>query len=388
MRRMGSSGASLISRLFKAGERLFSVTTISPSQKKQNPFVQIEHADLKKLLRISPAAAVIWLQHKMHQGGNGASWCSLEVICDELTMDEKTVCRWRKWLVDHGWLVKTGERDSGKGRFKVPMYSTAIGEAPVRKTENRIGNLKGGTVPKTGVRQNGSPYPTLGKRTVPKSWKADRTQVLGPEVDSEKQVDSYKQEDSKDLSQAPLERKKQPVHVEEKSLSLQKKKARVVLKHSVDEKESPTLPAPDALVMTPPPDKDTRHAAFKLSIFQAFNLLRKYDPPWGPAEGKQLKVLLQQCPKMTLEEFHTCLRNWCYSFDHPRCERPCKFLFRITEYLESPLDQDRRPMYAWDEIALTPFEIEGEVVAAPALGSGVVKSKPNGATLKSCEVPF
>lgn len=87
------------------------------------------YCDRPNIFLIPAPAFKVWMYHYAREGRDRASWPSLPKICAALNMGEDSVLKWRKWLIDNGWLVKTGERDS-RGVFKVPVMQVKNGRIP------------------------------------------------------------------------------------------------------------------------------------------------------------------------------------------------------------------------------------------------------------------
>lgn len=84
---------------------------------------------------------------------------------------------------------------------------------------------------------------------------------------------------------------------------------------------------------------DERHTAFKEAIRRYWDSKNKpVEMPWGPAEGKQLGMLLREAPQITLEQFTVMLRNR-YKSDVNHGDRPCQWLKWIASYGPGPVDR-------------------------------------------------
>ncbi len=116
---------------------------------KKPPFKKLDCRLIDKLLLLPANALKVWLCHFNHEGANRLSYPSLERLCEKTGLNSKTVKVQRKWLIEHGWLKKTGER-SGNGKFKVPVMTVLPGTLPQEKPDGRVKNR----VPSTAVVQN------------------------------------------------------------------------------------------------------------------------------------------------------------------------------------------------------------------------------------------
>ena len=90
--------------------------------------------------------------------------------------------------------------------------------------------------------------------------------------------------------------------------------------------------------------KDARHTLFKSAIFSwwAYANGEGSEPPWNGAEGSQLSMLLEACPKMTEDSFKRMLHNRGKSGDAVLTARPSLWLSKITSYEKKPLNQFSR----------------------------------------------
>ena len=99
------------------------------------------YCDRPNIFLISAPAFKVWMYHYAREGRDRASWPSLPKICAALNMGEDSVLKWRKWLIDNDWLVKTGERDS-RGAFKVPVMQVKNGRIPTDTNSGSDGRRK------------------------------------------------------------------------------------------------------------------------------------------------------------------------------------------------------------------------------------------------------
>jgi len=121
--------------------------------------------DWQDIYRLPPAAFKVWWFHYSHERQNNReSWPSIEYICEKCNLSKNTVVDARRWLVDHKWLVKVGERRV-EGRFSVPIFRVECGTVPQEMCDGRKKNR---------VRIFGAP-------SVPKKSDTVRTQNFGQE---------------------------------------------------------------------------------------------------------------------------------------------------------------------------------------------------------------
>jgi hypothetical protein len=245
---------------------------------------------------------MLWELHRFHQGANDASWYSRQKICAEMGWNLKTVARWRKWLIDKGWLVKVGERDNGH-RFKTPMYKTAIGNPCTKhwNTENKQRRVA-----------------NFGTWHRPKSWNTDAVQGLEQELDSEKQLDSCEEDSRKPSPNGANRRNCDPETKAGAGIVAdpsEEKPNSESERLSVDENETAVLavlPPSNALVLSRPPE-NLRHQRFKELICHVYKARWNMPCPWGPAEGMQLKKFLPENPEWDEVMFSRALTNYGHS---------------------------------------------------------------------------
>ncbi|PWT79019.1 MAG: hypothetical protein C5B59_00475 [Bacteroidetes bacterium] len=101
------------------------MTTITKKEVQNEPFKKLRCRDTEVLSLPAPALKV-WLYHYMREGQERESWPSVATICRVLHMGRKAVFKWRKYLVDNGWLAVIGQRDTS-GRFSVPIMKVDKG---------------------------------------------------------------------------------------------------------------------------------------------------------------------------------------------------------------------------------------------------------------------
>ena len=106
---------------------------------KKSPFKQIDCRLMYKLLLLPGNALKVWLCHFNHEGVNRESFPSLDRLSEKTCLNSKTVKAQRKWLIENGWLKKTGERH-GNRKFKVPVITALEGPVHQRKSGRRVKN--------------------------------------------------------------------------------------------------------------------------------------------------------------------------------------------------------------------------------------------------------
>jgi hypothetical protein len=95
----------------------------------------------EKCFRMPKPAFMIWMFHYKHEAKDRReSWPSIENICDKCDMNESTVLKYRKWLVDNKWLVPIGFVPSRHGHFSVPKFRVEEGTVPENITDGRGSN--------------------------------------------------------------------------------------------------------------------------------------------------------------------------------------------------------------------------------------------------------
>jgi len=160
------------------------------------PFKKL-YCDRPTIFLIPAPAFKVWMYHYVREGTSRESWPSLPKICKALNMGENSVLKWRKWLIDNAWLVKTGKRDSRSGMFSVPVMrvkngiipNTSSGTDGRRRTAPQcVGN--GSASHRTGKSVE-RPVPEVWGAVVPKVCGTARPLSMGTEVEPEKQVEPY-----------------------------------------------------------------------------------------------------------------------------------------------------------------------------------------------------
>ena len=87
-----------------------------------------------------------------------------------------------------------------------------------------------------------------------------------------------------------------------------------------------------------------RHAGFKEALrryWDAANAGREM--PWGPAEGKQLQMLLAEMPHLALEEFESLLR-YRFKSEVNQADRPSLWLRKVSSFGGGPIDRFGKPL--------------------------------------------
>ena len=85
-------------------------------------------------------------------------------------------------------------------------------------------------------------------------------------------------------------------------------------------------------------EADSRHTPFKLAV-EAYAKYKSVPVQWGPAEAKQLDLLLKSSPELTLQQFQICLNHRARSPGVPHGEPPRAWLPSILRYLNAPLNE-------------------------------------------------
>jgi hypothetical protein len=149
---------------------------------KERPFKKV-YCDRPEVFLLPPAAFKTWMYHYIREGVSRESWPSLQTICEDLDMNEKTVKQARKFLKDNGWLKQVGSKISKEsGKFKVPVMQVTRGSIPP-KAEKRPTVKKRGLGPKNGLWTGAEKRPM------------DRGRKTATEVEPQRQVDSNNQVD-------------------------------------------------------------------------------------------------------------------------------------------------------------------------------------------------
>ena len=158
------------------------------STPKNRPFKKF-FCDRPEVFLLPPAAFKIWLYHYSREGPVRESWPGIKTLCEKLHMDRHSVCTWRGWLTENGWLERIGERQVGSGRFSVPVFKAKRGSIPAKNPDGRALNRVRKLSTQIGV----------------KTSHADQCENFALEVDSEKQVDeiSVRGTSGREISASP-----------------------------------------------------------------------------------------------------------------------------------------------------------------------------------------
>jgi len=143
---------------------------------KARPFKKV-YCDRPEVFLLPPTAFKLWMYHYIREGQSRESWCSLMTISTALGMSDKTVKKARKFLLDNGWMKKTGTRNRSNGEFKVPIMMVMRGTIPPQ----------GRKFPAVKVR---TPRVKSSLWTEGRKFPLDRGKKVPSEVESELQLDS------------------------------------------------------------------------------------------------------------------------------------------------------------------------------------------------------
>jgi len=148
------------------------------------PFKKLD-CQRRNYLKLPGNALKIWLYYYSREGKERLAWASEKEICETCDLNRKTMQVNRRWLIDNGWLIKMGERNSKTGQFSIPIYRVDEGTIPA-ETDGRSANR----VPQIGLR---SPSPTIRTQPQPTTLPTVPAQKLGEEVYPYKQVEPKEQ---------------------------------------------------------------------------------------------------------------------------------------------------------------------------------------------------
>lgn len=85
------------------------------------------YCDDKEVFRLPGVAFKIWMYHYSREGKSRQSWPTVDTICEALDINKSTLQRWRKFLIQNGWLEKVGEHRRLDGEFNVPIFKVKRG---------------------------------------------------------------------------------------------------------------------------------------------------------------------------------------------------------------------------------------------------------------------
>src|SRR5260221_3928578 len=94
--------------------------------------------------------------------------------------------------------------------------------------------------------------------------------------------------------------------------------------------------------LTPSDGFGSRFKTFRQMVEAFYRWKWGNECAWSGAEASQLKRLLGACPKLDVLTFKRWLYNYGCSDDIAPGERPCRFLPRIHNYSQVPLDRFSR----------------------------------------------
>jgi hypothetical protein len=90
---------------------------------------------------------------------------------------------------------------------------------------------------------------------------------------------------------------------------------------------------------------DPRHLPVREFNSKCYTYLNdKAECPWGPADAKQLDILLKRFPSLSVGEFHQWLLNYASSENINPSDPPYKFIPRLEQYRSGPLNQFGKPL--------------------------------------------
>ncbi len=127
------------------------------------------------------------------------------------------------------------------------------------------------------------------------------------------------------------------------------------------------LPGGEKLILAPPAfiaPTPSRHALFKEALERYYRETTGRPMPWGPADAKQLKNLLDACPWMNLSEFEIILGNRKLSQEVVHSQRPLRWLSRATDYLSGPLNPFQQPLNGANNGKLSKIELSASTSAS------------------------
>jgi len=110
-------------------------------------------------LLVHCSAMKIWFCHWMHEGQNRESWPSIETISAMTGLGVDTVFTYRKWLVEHRWLVPVGRVPARHGHFSVPKFRVERGTVPEKTGDGRENNQLGKLLTRSHRKTSGTVAP-------------------------------------------------------------------------------------------------------------------------------------------------------------------------------------------------------------------------------------
>lgn len=82
----------------------------------------------RELFLLPPNAFKVWLYHYGRENLDNESWPSVALIASECDLNRKTVFEARRWLLEHGWLIKVRQFDVRGG--SMPVFCVDKGRIP------------------------------------------------------------------------------------------------------------------------------------------------------------------------------------------------------------------------------------------------------------------
>ena len=103
--------------------------------------------DRKGILALPSGAVHVWLCYYMHESDAQEAYLSVRTLARVTELDPKTVNKWQKYLLEHGWLVRVGA--TAADRYSRP--TRGANKVPVVRVDDPI---KGVGIIATGVLEN------------------------------------------------------------------------------------------------------------------------------------------------------------------------------------------------------------------------------------------
>jgi hypothetical protein len=110
------------------------------NERSSKPFKKID-CTRRGFLRMPGNALKIWLYYYLREGAERLAWASEEEICKATDLNRDTMRRWRKWLIDNGWLKLMGHRDAKTGEFAIAIYRVKEGTVAETFSDGRSRNI-------------------------------------------------------------------------------------------------------------------------------------------------------------------------------------------------------------------------------------------------------